>query len=151
VYLNVPLKSEHSDIETVVTKQYYCIQAVSCCKSETVPKSGSHINLPKIPLSHFNGDLISWRSYNDTFDLFVYENLNLNNVERFHYLISSVSGPAPAVVVRSIPLTGLKYEVAWNELNDRFDNTRLILHAHLDKLFGFASIQNESLSDLNNS
>lgn len=114
---------------------------MACCKSETVPKSGSRINLPKILLSHFNGDLISWRSFNDTFDLLVHENLNLNNVERFHYLISSVSGPAAAVVVRSIPLTGLNYDVAWNELNDRFDITRLILHAHLDKQFGFAPIK----------
>lgn len=53
-------------------------------------------------------------------------------------------------MVRSIPLTGPNYEVAWNALHDRFDNPRLILHAHLDKLFGFAPINNESLNDLNN-
>lgn len=146
-------KNVHSKVETVVTEQYYCIQAVAgevaCGKSETVPKSGSHINLPKIALPHFNGDVINWRSFRDTFASLVHENPNLSNVERFHYLISSVSGAAIAVV-RSVPLSGPNYEVAWNALHDRFDNTRLIIHAHLDKLFGFSPIHTESLSDLKN-
>lgn len=144
---------EHSVIETVVTDQYYFIQAVAGavagCKLDTVIRSGSHINLPKIELPHFNGDIINWRSYHDTFTSLVHENSDLNSVERFHYLIASVSGAA-STVVRSVPLTGPNYEVAWNALHDRFDSTRLILHAHLDKLFGFSPIKNESLTDLNN-
>ncbi|XP_060855180.1 uncharacterized protein LOC132932844 [Metopolophium dirhodum] len=144
---------EHSVIETVVTDQYYSIQAVAGavagCKLDTVIRSGSHINLPKIELPHFNGDIINWRSYRDTFTSLVHENSDLNSVERFHYLISSVSGAA-STVVRSVPLTGPNYVVAWNALHDRFDSTRLILHAHLDKLFGFSPIKNESLHDLNN-
>lgn len=33
-------------------------------------------------------------------------------------------------------------------LHDRFDNKRLILHAHLEKLFGFPPLKSSSLSDL---
>lgn len=133
----------HVPIETLVTEQYYFIQAIGasleCCKNDVSPRIGSHINLPKISLPHFDGNIINWRSFRDTFTSLVHENPNLTNIERFHYLISSVSGTGSAVV-RSVPLSDTNYAVAWRALHDRFNNIRLIVHAHLDKLFGFSRI-----------
>lgn len=38
--------------------------------------------------------------------------------------------------------------VAWNALIERFDNPRLIMNSHLDRLFNFSPLRSSSLEDL---
>lgn len=72
---------------------------------------------------------------------------HLSNIERFHYLLSAVIGNA-SVVIRSIPLSDPNYLVAWTALEERFYNPRLIINAHLDKIFNFQPLKSTSLNDL---
>jgi hypothetical protein len=140
-----------------MSEQYYFIMAIaanvegdeSSSSSMTAQNNqeGSRIQLSKIQIPNFNGDILCWITFRDIFKSLVHDNVNITNIERYHYLLSSVSGSAGAVI-RSIPLSDSNYAVAWKSLNDRFDNQRLIMNAHLDRLFEFPLLKSSSLHEL---
>jgi len=136
-------------------EQYYFIIAINStlglddrANARPAPSS-SQCQLPKIQLPIFDFDLIQWRSYRDTFSSLVHENPNLQQVDKFHYLISSVTGSA-AFCVRGLPITEDNYNIVWNNLHTRYDNKRVLSTAYLDSIFRFAPLQKESLSGLEN-
>lgn len=146
----------HVPIGEILSDQYYLIIAISDAMQgdlTQIPlagdriREGSHIQLPKIKIPSFNGDLLAWISFRDVFKSLVHDNIALSNVEKFHYLLSAITAGAGAVI-RSIPLSDSNYEVAWKALEDRFDNKRLIINAHLDKIFSFPPLKSASLNDL---
>ncbi|XP_025420894.1 uncharacterized protein LOC112690996 [Sipha flava] len=104
-------------------------------------------SLPKIELPKFDGSLINWFTFRDMFTSLVYENRSITDVERFHYLVSCLSGSA-LNIVKSVPLTSDNYAIAWCALRNRYDNKRLLAIAHCDKLFSFGRLQQESVSSL---
>lgn len=81
------------------------------------------------------------------FQSLVHENNAYSNIERFHYLVSYLSGPA-LTVVKMVPLTADNYAIAWNDLQERYENQRLLVTAHVEKLFTFAPLQSESAASL---
>ncbi|XP_025425706.1 uncharacterized protein LOC112694458 [Sipha flava] len=103
--------------------------------------------LPKIELPKFDGEVLGWASFRDMFQSLVYDNTSISNIERYHYLIFCLSGPA-LTVVKAIPLTADNYIIAWDALQKSFDNQRLLASAHIDKLFSFVLLRKESLSSL---
>jgi len=105
------------------------------------------VPLPKIQLPSFNGSLLEWRSFRDIYVSLVHDNTGIGDAERFHYLLSCLSGDALAVV-KAIPLSANNYALAWEALSVRFDNKRLLASAHLDKLFAFKPITHQSLPAL---
>lgn len=143
------MESLRFEIKTIV------VTDTSSCKSSpptstlTVPQQ--FVPLPKIQLPTFDGSLLSWRSFRDVYISLVHDNTrdntSIGDAERFHYLLSCLSGPALATI-KSIPLSANNYAIAWNALSERFDNKRLLASAHLDKLFAFKPITHESLPAL---
>lgn len=105
------------------------------------------VTLPKIELPKFDGNATEWCSFRDMFQSLVHNNPSISNIERFHYLISCVTGPALAVV-KAVPLTADNYTIAWNELIRCFENHRLLATAHVDRLFAFSPLERESASSL---
>lgn len=79
----------------------------------------------------------------------VHENWSLSKIEKFHYLLSSVTGMA-ASCVRSLPLTDDIYTIVWNNLHIQYDNKRVLLNVNLDAIFRFELMATESLSNLKN-
>lgn len=106
-------------------------------------RTGTTIALPKIELPKFDGDVVQWCSFRDLFCSLVHNNQLISDIERFHFLKSSLSGPALAVI-KSIPLTASNYKIAWNALQNSYENNRLLATAHVDRLFAFSSIKKES-------
>lgn len=88
-------------------------------------------------------------SFRDTFNLLVNENNTIGKIERFHYLVSCLSGPAYNVV-KAIPLSGANYDIAWSALSGQYENKRLLATAHLEKIFAFRTITLESVFSLTN-
>lgn len=106
-----------------------------------------HNILPKIDLPHFDGNIINWCSFRDTFDSLVNHNSSINAMEKFHYLISCLSGQS-LTIVQSLPLIASNYDSAWRALMDRYNNQRVLATAHVDKLFAFKPMSRESPSSL---
>jgi len=107
----------------------------------------SRIQLSKIELPSFDGLILEWRSFCDIYISLVHNNESIDNAKCFHYLISSLLGSVLSVI-KSVPLTATNYAIAWGALSDRFYNKRLLASAHLDKLFAFKPIAQESLPAL---
>ncbi|XP_022161617.1 uncharacterized protein LOC111027526 [Myzus persicae] len=150
--------SVHVPIGNKLSENYYLIMAISddvlvepSVRSEptgvNTARMQSRIQLPKIELPSFDGSILEWRSFRDIYISLVHNNESIDDAERFHYLISRLSGSALSVI-KSVPLTAANYAIAWGAQSDRFDNKRLLASAHLDKLFAFKPIVQESLPAL---
>ena len=72
---------------------------------------------------------------------------DLSNVEKLHYLKSSIHGDA-AKLIANIPITDDNYERAWNKIVARFENKRVLVTAQLDILFNLRSVQRKSAREL---
>jgi len=50
-------------------------------------------------LKKFNGDLIKWVTFWDTFESSVHSNPHLTDIDRFNYLKSLLEGPAYEAII----------------------------------------------------
>jgi len=155
LYREDEYKNTHAPLAEILSEKYYFIMTISdalqdkpnSSSSVCGDQNSSRIQLPKIQIPSFDGDILLWITFRDTFKLLVHNNKELSNIEKFHYLLSAVTGSASAVI-RSVPLSDSNYEVAWNILEGRFDNQRVIINAHMDKLFNFPPLKSASLEDM---
>lgn len=87
--------------------------------------------MPQIDLPKVNGQYDNWLPFSEFFKVVVHENDTLTQIQKFHYLISSLVGPAKQLI-KNLSLTPDNYTVAWNLLHSRYANKRLIAakHAH---------------------
>lgn len=115
--------------------------------SSTITITQPSVSLPKIQLPKFDGSLLQWRSFRDIYVSLVHDNTTIGDAERFHYLISCLTGSALGLI-RSVPLSADNYKVAWEALSNRFDNKRMLASAHVDKLFEFKPMTQESVASL---
>jgi len=88
---------------------------------------------PKIELPKFNGDILSWSLFRDTFLNAVHENPDISDILRFQYLLMCVTGLA-LTIVKTFPLSSSNYKLAWGALLNRYNNQRLLATVHVDKL-----------------
>ncbi|XP_076301551.1 uncharacterized protein LOC143219488 [Lasioglossum baleicum] len=98
--------------------------------------------LPKIKLRPFDGNLIEWQSFHDSFLSMVHENKDLLDVQKFHYLKHSLHGEI-ASVIDTLNASKENYLVAWALLVKRCTQPRRIIHAHLKSLFELPSLTHD--------
>jgi len=135
--------------EAVVDEIYEILDRTSKTTAviQPAPNRQSFSALPKIALPSFDGSVTSWCAFRDTFKSLVHEDSDIGDIQKFHYLSQSLTGSALSVI-KSIPLSAANYSVAWSALSDRFENKRLLATAHLDKIFAFKPIAQESVPAL---
>lgn len=90
------------------------------------------IKLPRITIPSFSGDFKSWTTFHDLFQSLVVNNTSLSDVERLHHLKSSLTGDA-ASLLRQFAVQGNNFTPAWDLLNKRFANKKLLLHSEMDR------------------
>lgn len=105
--------------------------------------------LPDIPLPQFDGDYRYWPTFRDLFVALVDQRANVCNIDKLHYLIGCLTGPA-ADAVRGIPLCADNYALVWSTLATRFNRPRLVATSLVDKLLRAPPVAQESLTELNN-
>lgn len=105
--------------------------------------SQPEIKLPRISLPSFSGKYSDWTSFHDLFVSMIDSNLAIQDVHKLHYLKSSVSGEAEALL-RHIPVTESNYKDAWATLKKRYDNKRFIVNSLLKRFMSQRSITSES-------
>lgn len=102
-----------------------------------------NVKFPRIDLPVFAGEYDEYMTFYDSFKVLVHDNPILTDIERFHYLRSSLKGEA-AQVISCIETTAANYQAAWNLLKERYDNKRLIIYNHVKALFDMQSLNKES-------
>jgi hypothetical protein len=104
--------------------------------------------LPKITLPRFSGNYQEWRPYHDLFTSLIRNNAELSDVEKMHYLKTSLSGDALRYVT-NIPISSESFSIAWDTLVSRYENKRFIISAHLNRLVNLKPLKTKSAKDLN--
>ena len=109
--------------------------------------STSGLKLPKISLPTFTGKYSEWTPFSDTFNSTMDSNRTLSNIQKLHYLKSSLKDEH-ARLLSHLPTSSANYEVAKKLLQDRYANKRMIIHTHLEAIFDFRPIKEESPDQL---
>lgn len=86
---------------------------------QLVPK----VQLPRITLPRFSGDIEEWLAFRDLYVALVHSSAELPTIENYHYLRSQLDGQA-LNVISSLLLTPANYTVAWNLLTARYSNKK---------------------------
>ncbi|XP_046435968.1 uncharacterized protein LOC124187824 [Neodiprion fabricii] len=77
----------------------------------------------------------------------VRENSQLSEVEKLHYLKTSVTDE-PLQLIKNISLTAENFPRAWETLVSRYENKRLLTDSHLATLFAIPRVTKKSSSEL---
>lgn len=132
--------------------QFYAYVAKSKCiiKANTTEnqninssKGSCAIKLPTISLPSFDGSYDHWLEYRDTYMSLIHNSKEIDNVQKFHYLRSSLTGNA-LMVIKSLEFSSDNYLIAWELLENRYNNSRLLVQNHVKALFNTTSINKES-------
>ena len=97
--------------------------------------------LPRIDLRKFSGNFTDWA------ESMVTSNNSLTNVERLHYLKTSMMGDA-SELLKHIATIGENFDRAWTTLTSRYENKRLLISSHLKALTFLRAALTESSSEL---
>ena len=96
-----------------------------------VPSLG--VQLPKLTIQPFDGNVTQWTSFWDSFDSAIHQNTGLNEVDKFNYLRSLLRGSARDAI-SGLMLTEANYAEAISILRRRFGNKQQIISKHMDIL-----------------
>ncbi|XP_058457005.1 uncharacterized protein LOC131434354 [Malaya genurostris] len=108
----------------------------------------SKVKLPEIKLPNFSGKIREWVTFRDMFLSLIHRNDQLTDVDKFTYLRSTLGGEA-LQEISAIEMSAANYTVAWDLLQKRFENKKLIVKAHLDALFTEEPLKREGYDGLN--
>ena len=93
--------------------------------SEQGSSNSHNLKLPAIKLPFFSSQYDPWIGFSDMFKVMIHENDSLHEIQKYHYLKSSLSGEA-GCLVSSLPMMANNYTIAWKLLVERYENKRLI-------------------------
>lgn len=93
----------------------------------------NRVKLPKLQLRSFNGDLVKWTAFWESFESAIHRNTELSEVEKFNYLNSLLERSAREAV-SGLALTAANYHQAIETLKKRFGCKQLIVNKHMDAL-----------------
>ncbi|XP_061706724.1 uncharacterized protein LOC133517425 [Cydia pomonella] len=100
--------------------------------SEVNKHSTQEVKLPKVSLPQFSGDYQEWTSFRDLYTSLVHNKTSLSKVQKLHYLKSSVTGEAEQLL-KHLQITEKNYDVAWETLDKRYNNKRMIVNTILNR------------------
>ncbi|XP_006821839.1 uncharacterized protein LOC100377489 [Saccoglossus kowalevskii] len=92
------------------------------------------VQLPKLELQTFAGDTLKWVSFNDTFNAAIHNDGTLDNIQKFTYLRSLLTGEA-ARTIEGLDLTDANYASALTLLRERYGQKQVIISAHMKSLW----------------
>ena len=93
----------------------------------------SYHKLPKLNLPYFDGNLLHWQTFWDTFETSMHENGSLSDVQKFTYLRNQVQGVA-AQCIAGLPLTSGNYYQAIGIIRERFGQEHKIINANIQSM-----------------
>ncbi|XP_055634173.1 uncharacterized protein LOC129774458 [Toxorhynchites rutilus septentrionalis] len=115
--------------------------------NESVGFGADRVRLPQISLPSFNGDIDEWLSFRDLFTSLIHYKTELPAVEKFHYLKRCLQGE-PKSLIDPLKITTANYQIAWEMLLKRFDNSKQLRKRQVQALFHLPTLTRESVSEL---
>ena len=107
------------------------------------------IQLKPIKLPDFSRNVLEWQHYTHMFNDLVDSRVDLTNIQKLHYLHTSLKGEA-LEIIKNLPITNENYYVALDLLKNRFDNKLIISLHHVENILKINSIDKESANNISN-
>ena len=136
-----------------ISYHYSCLEsfpppvAIPGTAAAAQPIAPTGKQLSRIDLRNFSGNFTDWAEFQDLFISMVTSNNSLTNVERLHYLKTSMMGDA-SELLKHIVTIGENFDRAWTTLTSRYENKRLLISSHLKALTSLRAASTESSSEL---
>ena len=113
----------------------------------SIPPMNSDIRLPRLTLPIFEGRLKEWSAFRDMFITTIHNNPNLSPAQKLTYLKAQLKGEASRQV-QSLSICDANYDIAMQQLINRYENDRQLLFAVMRRLFHQPCISVASSSSL---
>ncbi|KAI4494177.1 hypothetical protein M0802_009211 [Mischocyttarus mexicanus] len=91
------------------------------------------VNLPRVDVPTFDGDLEFWPSFKECFLSLIDGRSDISEIEKLNYLRSVLKG-SPRRLVESYRITAENYKCAWNALIETYDRPRLLIAHVIDSI-----------------
>ena len=115
----------------------------------TTPETPTRgVNLPKIEIATFNGDLLSWQTFWEQFDVSIHSRRDVSNAEKLAYLCHSLKDGSAKAVIEGLSQSDDQYLEAIALLKARYDRPRLIHQTHVQKICEAPSLKDGSGKEL---
>ena len=102
----------------------------------------SNVRLPKLQPPTFSGNYADWTSFADQFRASV-DGQTCTKVEKLAYLKQACKGSSQQLI-KNLLITEENYEIAWEQLTDRYENKRAIVKTHLDNLLNYPPMKGDT-------
>lgn len=94
----------------------------------------SGLRVPRVSVPEFSGSYLEWPSFRDLFLSMVGDNPKVPNVQKLSYLKRVIVGDTEKLI-RNIKITSDNYKAAWEILQGRFENDRIIVTELLNSIY----------------
>ncbi|KAF0744804.1 Peptidase A2 domain-containing protein, partial [Aphis craccivora] len=135
------------DEDGTCERNYQSIETTSDIKDNSRKISRPPIRLSALNVPTFSGEYNEWATFHDIFTSLIHNNADLSPVEKFFYLRSAVTGDAQNCI-RCVETTSNNYEIAWNKLNKRYSNKKVLVQTHVKSMFELEPVASESSAKL---
>lgn len=108
-------------------------------------KSNRKLNLPQVKIPTFFGEYEKWPEFKDVFTSLVHNEERLTEIEKLKYL--KTRGEA-GQAIQNTTIIAENYNTAWETLNTRYENKRLITKKIIGKIIDYRNIKNESAQEM---
>lgn len=105
-----------------------------------------NIHVPVISLPTFSGKYTEWVSFWNTFTTLV-DQTRLDVIEKFQHLKNCLKEPA-SLVITGLEISPQNYEIAKQNLIDRYSNKRISFQAHIREIINLPCVQKNSAENL---
>ena len=143
-HLSQTVNSAHNFTENSHIQGYH----PSFVNSYSSGNSSNFHKLPKLDLPKFEGNVLEWQSFWDSFDSTIHSNSTLSEVQKFNYLKLLLEGEASNTIA-GFALTHTNYIKAVDLLHERFGQTNRIIQSYMQVLLDMP-IPRNTLANLHN-
>jgi hypothetical protein len=100
----------------------------------------SRLKFPTIQIPVFSGQTVSWLSFRHTIEVLIVNNNTLSNVQKFHYLVSSLKDEARNLIA-NFQITNENFLVEWQLIAKEIQQKRLISIMHAKNLCNLPEVK----------
>lgn len=136
-------EDNYLDFKTILKEKIAALRArQNVTQLQSSSSSATITKLPPINIPTFSGNYHEWLSFKDLFISMIHNDQGLSDIQKHHYLRSSLKGEAEQLV-RHFDVTAANYDKAWNALVNRYSNTRVIVNTILNRLLNQKKLTTE--------
>jgi hypothetical protein len=124
------------------------LQATKRPATSSTMSDSSGIKLPKLDVPTFNGDILTWRTFWEQFQVSVHDRSHLTDAEKLVYLRQALKDGTAKQTIEGLSRSGEHYGEAIECLTMRFDRPRLIHQTHVRKIMETATLKDGNGKEL---